>query len=39
MKDKKYWIKVNIAKIKFPDKINEQEEKGRGLIWKEELVY
>ncbi|MBP2015577.1 hypothetical protein J2Z38_001020 [Anaerococcus degeneri] len=32
MKTRKYWIKVNIAKIKFPDKIKENEQKGRRLI-------
>ena len=29
---KRYRIKVNIAKIKFPDKIKENEQKGRRLI-------
>lgn len=32
MKTRKYWIKVNIAKIKFQDKIKENEEKGRRLL-------
>lgn len=39
MKMIRYRIKVNIAKIKFPDKINENEQKGRRLIWKEKWVY
>lgn len=32
MKTRKYWIKVNIAKIKFSDKIIENEHKGRRLL-------
>lgn len=39
MKMIKYRIKVNIAKIKFPDKINDKEEKGRRLLWKGKWVY
>ena len=39
MKTKRYWIKVNIAKIRFPRNINDEEEKGRRLIWKEKSVY
>lgn len=29
---RKYWIKVNISKIKFLDKIIENEQKGRRLL-------
>lgn len=32
MKMIKYRIKVNIAKIKFQDKIKENQEKGRRLL-------
>lgn len=32
MKTKRYWIKVNIAKIKFPDKTEGSKEKGRRLL-------
>lgn len=39
MKTKRYWIKVNIAKINFPDKIEGNQEKGRRLLWKEKSVY
>lgn len=39
MKTKRYWIKVNIAKIKFPDKTEGSKEKGRRLLWKEKSVY
>lgn len=37
MKTRKYWIKVNINKIKYPDKIKKNAE-GRRLSWKGELV-
>lgn len=39
MKTKRYWIKVNLAKIKFPDKTGVNQEKGRRLLWKEKSVY
>ena len=39
MKTKRYWIKVNIAKIKFPEKIGENKEEERRLLWKEKSVY
>ena len=39
MKTKRYWIKVNIAKIKFPDKTGGSKEKGRRLVWKGKSVY
>lgn len=39
MKTKRYWIKVNIAKIIFPDKTGGSKEKGRRLLWKGKSVY
>lgn len=39
MKTRKYWIKVNINKIKYPDKIKEKKAEERSLSWKVELAY